>query len=79
MPWLWALQTRDAVRLLLAPGPMTWGEICTKLICRHYETRDELHRILHRIAEPTITPAEGRGRRGTLWTLKGIGDSSPRA
>jgi hypothetical protein len=59
-----------ATRLLLTPGPMTWGLLCNKLRCNTYERRDDLHRVLHKIAEPSITPTEGRGRRGTLWTLK---------
>lgn len=67
------LRTRAARFLLLMDGPMGWGELCTKLVCRSYETRDELHRILHRIAVPEIVPSQGRGRRGTLWHLDGTG------
>ena len=59
-----------AVRFLLIPAPRNWGEICNLLRCNTYGKRDELHRILHRIADPSITPTEGRGRKGTLWQLK---------
>jgi hypothetical protein len=71
----WVASTTESVIKLLSDEPMAWGQLCTKLVCRDYWSRDELHRILHSIAEPVITPTEGRGRRGTLWKLKGTGES----
>lgn len=63
--------TTAAVLLLTSYGPigLGWGSLCTKLVCRNYERRDGLHRILHKIAVPTIIPEQGRGRKGTLWRL----------
>lgn len=59
------------VRLVdaLADGA-TWGELCNALRCNTVDKRDALHRMLHRIATPTIVPEAGPGRKGTLWLLK---------
>lgn len=47
----------------------SWADLCNALRCRTDDTRDALHRVLHEIATPHVTPESGPGRRGTLWKL----------
>lgn len=64
---------KTAVRVLLSAhieDGVKWSDLCNALGAHTYESRDELHRILHLIGTPTITPVLGRGRKGTRWMLK---------
>jgi hypothetical protein len=72
MPDEWIDRVTKAVTTLLEIriDGMTWAEICIALRITTHQRRDELHRILHGIATPEVTPTEGRGRRGTKWHLK---------
>lgn len=57
--------------MLAQPDGVTWSTLTQRLGARNSdEFRDGLHRLLHRIATPEMTPKEGKGRKGTLWRAK---------
>lgn len=65
LPWWWM----GAISYALdeEPDGLTWGELCNKLRANTDQKRDGLHRLLHEMATPEITPEDGPGRRGTRW------------
>jgi hypothetical protein len=63
------LEPAARTMLELVPVGMTWSALCIALNMNTHEKRDALHRVMHEIATPEVTPMAGRGRRGTRWHL----------